>query len=304
MKFSINRSTVNEGNRFFYEIFAENEDNRHTLHNIRARLESLPAINALENFSRDEQLAYWLNLYNVTILDEIVKAYPQRNLEELLVGKESILEKKSLEVAGIPLSLNDIQFKILKHNYDSNPLVIYGLYQGHIGSPNIRKSAYTGKFVYGDLIDNAMEFINSNRGTEDKNKKVFHVSSFYARNSAFFNDFQPELTAHLLTYLEGELKAKLKSAKTIKADINDWTVTDLYGSSRNLAGSFGTNNAALVGAVGGANSSRFTAKAGAASRYSPAVVEHLNELNRKRDAEKTGTVTIEEMGQAGDEAGK
>lgn len=79
-------------------------------------------------------------------------------------------------------------------------------------------------------------------------------------------------------------------------------MTDLYGSTRDLGGSFGTNNAALVGAVQGSNSSRLTTKAKAASRYSPAVIEHLNEINRKREEEKTGTVTIEEMGRAPEKA--
>ena len=297
MKFTINRATINEGNRFFFEIFADNEENQLTLRSIRNRLERIPSVNPLAKLTRDEQLAYWLNLYNVTILDEIVKVYPQRELEDLLTGKESILDKKILTVAGIPLSLNDIQFTILKHNYDSNPLILYGLYQGIIGGPNIRKEAYTGKYVYTDLIDNALEFINSNRGTESKSSKVFRVSSLYQRNASYFNDFQADLSEHLLTYLEGKEKAELKTAKTIKADINDWTVTDLYGSTRDLGGSFGSSNAALVGAVQGANSSRLTTKAKAASRYSPAVIERLNEINRKREEEKTGTVTIEEMGQ-------
>jgi hypothetical protein len=303
MKFSINRSTVNEGNRFYYEVFEQSEENRRTLSAIRRRLENLPSYSPLEKFNRDEQLAYWINLYNVTILDEIIRVYPVRDLEEMLSGEDSILEKKILEVAGIPLSLNDIQFTILKHNYNKDPLVIYGLYQGIIGGPNIRKGAYTGKFVYGDLIDNAVEFINSNRGTEAKSRKVFRVSSYYARNSTFFEDFETDLTAHLLTYLEGKEKSELAAAKTLQADINDWTVTDLFGNSRDLAGSFGSNSAALMGATSGGNSSRFTSKAPAVSRYSPEVVEHLKALNSKREQEKTGNVTIEEMGDVGDDNG-
>jgi hypothetical protein len=298
MKISVNRATVNEGNRFYFEVFADNKQNQQTLRKIRNRLEGIPSANPLEKFSRDEQLAYWLNLYNVTILDEIVKVYPKRELEDLLVGRDSILSRKTLMVAGVPLSLNDIQFTILKQNYQSNPLIIYGLYQGIIGCPNIRKSAYSGKYVYADLIDNAVEFINSNRGTESKNSKTFRVSSLYQRNESFFNNFQADVTEHLLTYLEGEERAQLKTSKNIKADINDWTVTDLYGSSRELGGSFNSNGAALAGAASGNNSSRFAA--GAASRYSPAVMEHLKELNQKREKEKTGTVTIEELGQATD----
>lgn len=302
MKMSINRATVNEGNRFFFEVFVDNEQNQQTLQRIRKRLESIPAATPLEKFSRNEQLAYWLNLYNVTILDEIVKVYPERDLEDLLVGKKSILPKKLLNVAGIPLSLNDIEFTILKQNYNNDPLVIYGLYQGIIGGPNIRKNAFTGKYVYGDLIDNAVEFINSNRGTDSKSKRVFRVSSLYARNELFFVDFDADLSKHLATYLEGEELTGLKTASKLKADISDWTITDLYGSGRDLGGSFASSNAALVGAVQGANSSRLASKAAASTRYSPGVLEHLNELNDKREP-ATGVVTIEEMGQVVEETG-
>ncbi len=302
MKVSVNRATVNEGNRFYFEIFRDNEKNQQTLRNIRRRLENIPAATPLEKLSRDEQLAYWLNLYNTTILDEIVRVYPKRDLEDLLVGKKSIMSEKLLMVAGVPLSLNDIQFTILRLNYDTNPLIIYGLYQGIIGGPNIRKAAYSGKYVYADLIDNAMEFINSNRGTEGKSKRVFRVSSLYERNELFFANFEADLTGHLLTYLEGDERIDLQAATKIKADIDDWTVTDLFGSSRNLAGSLASSNAALVGAVTGGNSSRLSAKAAGMSRYSPEVLDHLNELKRKREEERTGTVTIEELGQVTDEA--
>ena len=301
MKVSVNRATVNEGNRFYFEIFYDNEENQQTLRNIQNRLENIPAATPLEKFSRDEQLAYWMNLYNATILDEIVKVYTKRELEDLLAGKNSILSKKTLMVAGVPLSLNDVQFTILRQNYENNPLVIYGLYQGIIGGPNIRKTAYSGKYVYADLIDNAMEFINSNRGTEGKNKRVFRVSSLYERNEQFFTNFETDLTGHLLTYLEGEERIELQAATKIKADIDDWTVTDLFGSSRNLAGSLASSNAALVGAVTGGNSSRLSSKAAEMTRYSPEVLEHLNELNRKRAEERKGTVTIEELGQVADE---
>jgi hypothetical protein len=272
------------------------------LHRIRTRLESIPSVMPLEKFSRDEQLAYWLNLYNTTMLDEIVKVYPTPELEELLLGSDSILSRKTLVISGVQLSLNDIQFNILRQNYDNNPLVIYGLYQGIIGGPNIRKTAYTGKYVYNDLIENALEFVNSNRGTEGKNSRTFRVSSFYERNAKYFPDFDADLTRHLLTYIEGDERDELQKASRIKADINDWTVTDLYGSTRNLGGSLANNAAALDGAIaGGGNSSQLTAKSVATSRYTPAQIAHLNELNAKNAQERTGTVTVEELGQAADE---
>jgi len=265
MTAKVNRATVNEGNRFYFETFENDEANKQRLDAIQKNLEEATSQVRLEKFSRDEQLAYWLNLYNVTVLNEIVKIYPQRNLQKFLFGKNSILNEKLLTVEGISLSLNDIQYSILQGNYGDNPLVIYGLHQGIIGSPNIRRSAYTGENVYSALTENAVVFVNSNRGTISRNAKNFRVSSFYKRNQGYFPNYETDLTAHLLTYLEGEEHAGLRSATKMKSDINDWTVTDLGGSRRAITGSFANNGAAMLGAVSGASSSNYGGTASSGS---------------------------------------
>lgn len=257
LKGKVNRWTVNEGNRFFFETFVDNESAQRQLEEIRKGIENATAQVGLQRFSRDEQLAYWLNLYNITILNEIVKVYPERNLEKFLYGKNSILDKKLLVVEGVSLSLNDIQNVILKQNYDGNPLVIYGLYQGIIGSPNIRKRAYTGKTVHDALTENAIVFINANRGTAIKNARKFRVSSFYERNKAFFPDFQSDLSAHLSQFLEGKELAALQTASTLDADISDWTVTDLGGTRREVGGSLASSGAAMLGATQGGSTSGY-----------------------------------------------
>lgn len=303
MRVKVNRATINEGNRFYFEIFGNNEENQQIIRNIRNRLENIPAAMPLERFSRKEQLAYWINLYNVTILDEIVRVYPRRDLKGLLVGKKSILSKKILNVAGVPLSLNDIQFTILRHNYDNNPLFIYGLYQGIIGGPNIRKFAYSGRNIYGELAENAVEFVNSNRGTQSKNESVFRVSSLYKRNEVFFDESGADLEEHLLRYLDGEERQTLQAATKIKKDISDWTVTDLYGSYREAVGSLADNSAALMGAVPGAQTNYLTDKA-SKSRYSPAVTQQMDELNKKRksnEQEVIGIVTVEDLEKVDDD---
>jgi hypothetical protein len=285
LKVKVNRWTVNEGNRFYYEAFVDNEKAQLQLDEIKKGIENATAQVGLKRFSRDEQLAYWLNLYNVTILNEIVKIYPQRNLEKFLYGEDSILTKKLLVVEGVSLSLNDIQYTILKQNYDRNPLVIYGLYQGIIGSPNIRKSAYTGKTVYDALTENAVVFINSNRGTAIKNAKKFRVSSFYQRNEAFFPNFNADLTAHLSQYLEGDESAALETATTLVADISDWTVTDLGGSRSEVGGSLATNSAAMMGSVRAGSSGNLgvsaSSGAGSSGSVKAAVAKQVQEKNKE-----------------------
>ena len=251
MKPKVKRYTEGEGNRFFYEAFTDNEAGRQYLLGIRRSLEQLPSETPLEKFSRDEQLAYWLNLYNVTVLTEIVAVYPLRSLKRLAVGEDSVWSKKLLSVAGVPLSLDDIQFTILKQNYRDDPLIIYGLYQGVVGGPNIRRSAYTGRDVYRELEANAFEFVNSNRGTFSNDENVFLVSNLYDRNRSYFPDFDADLAEHLLAYLEGDLRNRLMAASTLDPSISDWTVTDLGGTRHEVGGSLANNQAAMLDAYKG-----------------------------------------------------
>ncbi len=306
------KKTANEGNRFYYETFRKDEESQQFLRNIQKDLEALPTEAPLKYFSRDEQLAYWLNLYNVTVLNEIIAVYPKQKLKKLSSGKKSIFAKKLLTVAGVPLSLNDIQFTILKENYDSNPLIMYGLYQGIIGGPNIRKSAYTGANVYRALENNAYEFVNSNRGTYIRNEKTFRVSSLYDRNRAYFPQFDSDLPKHLLQYLEGQEKAAIQAASKIKPDIDDWDVTDLGGNHQRIGGSLATSRAALLdsvkgttpgdrggvmGAAVGYGSSSMASKGQQMSRIEPELLAILHDINDKRLAEnqRSATVTIEEI---------
>jgi hypothetical protein len=312
VKNKVNNKTANEGNRFYFESFKETPEYLDLLHNIQASLEKVPDEVPLKYFSREEQLAYWINLYNTTLLKELVDRYPQRSLKNVVAGKKSILSQKLLTVAGVPLSLDDIQYKILKENYQNSPLVIYGLYQGIIGGPNIRRRAYSGETVYRDLQRNATEFVNSNRGTFARDEKVFRVSSLYDRNQAFFGNSDAALKTHLLEYLEGPNKSSLQSASAIRPDINDWTITDLYGSFREKGGSAADNRAALMGAVqntsitdnGGtitttmsAESAAMLAKTTTLERFPPEILVRLRELNMKSDAatEEGATVTIEDF---------
>ncbi len=320
MKASVNRSTVNEANRFYYETFEDNDEAQGLLIGIQESLELVPDQAPLRYFSRDEQLAYWLNLYNVTVLNQIIAEYPKRNLKKLVTGKHSIFSNKVLNVAGVPLSLDDIEYTILKNNYNSDPLIIYGLYQGYIGGPNIRKRAYTGSNVYQSLKNNAYEFINSNRGTYAKDEKTFLVSSLYERNKAFFPDFKNDLTKHLLTYIEGEERSDLQTSSNIKADIDDWSVTDLGGTYRDMGASFADSNAALLnavvgtvpekgidgstpgkalGAMAGYGSAAMAGKTQPLSRFPTEMLIQLQEINLKQENTKAenARVTVEEMGE-------
>jgi len=316
MKTRVSRSTAREGNRLQFEAFKDNQDYQAALHSVRLSLEAIPGSMPLENFTRTEQLAYWLNLHNITLIDELVKIYPERELKKELEGRQSIPDRKVLNLAGVPLSLNDIRHTILVQNYNGNPLVIYGLFQGIIGGPNIRKQAYTGANVYLNLESNAREFINSNRGTAFYKDKVFKVSNLYEQNREYFPDFVANLKLHLMEYMDFPERRQLFLANTFKPDLDDWSIADVFGAYREIRVSSSTSRAAMLDAVvsnqpdgqGGtagtnfsAASSSYVAKTEPADEVSanqPQLPGGLQTSQAAADLVKKGRVTIEELGTA------
>lgn len=239
-------ATHNESNRFTYELI-KSPKQKSLVNDVKKYLESLPEKNNLNLYSKQEQLAYWLNLYNITLINEIVKRYPIVSLEKILTGPDSLLDKKLVNIGSLQLSLSDIQYGILDKNYSKEPLIIYGLYQGYIGSPNINKKAFSGKNLYKLLKNNATDFVNSNRGTKIDSLNSLEVSSYYARNADYFPNFSNDLKLHLLQFADKTTQEIINKSDKIEPIINNWAIADLFGSKRVFGGGMSTNSAASIG---------------------------------------------------------
>ncbi|XQF89892.1 DUF547 domain-containing protein [Pseudoalteromonas espejiana] len=182
------------------------------------------------------------------MVEQLLKHYPVRDTEDLLFEEGNILDEKFLDVSGHSLSLNDIQ-AIVFQKFKNKPVVMYGFYQGNIGSPNLRPEAYTGKKVFHQLEDNGDEFVNSNRGLYLGKKNRVYVSKYYEQTRPLFENFENDLQYHLEKYVDTNMRYDVKNAKSIKLKIEDWSITDIFGTERVIGGSSATNSAAMLNAV-------------------------------------------------------
>ncbi|NMF47042.1 DUF547 domain-containing protein [Pseudoalteromonas arctica] len=277
-------ATHNESNRFTYELI-KSPKQKSLVNDVKKYLESLPEKNNLNLYSKQEQLAYWLNLYNITLINEIVKRYPIVSLEKILTGPDSLLDKKLVNIGSLQLSLSDIQYGILDKNYSKEPLIIYGLYQGYIGSPNINKKAFSGENVYKLLKNNATDFVNSNRGTKIDSLNSLEVSSYYARNADYFPNFSNDLKVHLLQFADKTTQEIINKSDKIEPIVSNWAIADLFGSKRVFGGGMSTNSAASIGISRNyALTDKVTkdANTGGKFRLSPREITRLKELMKVR----------------------
>ena len=220
-----------EGNRVTLHSFTS--DQRQLLNGIRDNLLAVPNQLPIEKLRRNEQLAYWLNLHNSIVLAKVAEIYPITMVKKVFSAsrKKSFFYDREFLLGDQLISLADIQNHVIK-NWD-NPLVIYGFYLGAVGTPNIRDTAYSGKTVYRDLEENAVDFINSVRGTQIWKKTKLRVSSYYTSVAGQFPNFEEDMLAHVRKYATGGFKDRLRRVKSVKADVSDWHIADIYnGKSR------------------------------------------------------------------------
>lgn len=185
----------------------------------------------ISSLPRNEQLAYWLNLHNVALLEVISREWPVRQPRDIELGGMPLDEAKFITVSGVTMSLRDIRERIVYAHW-RNPKVIYGFWRGEIGSPALEREAYTGANV-SSLLDRAAEdFVNSLRGTEKAGSRL-DVSQLYEEVAPFyFPDFDTDLRAHLAEYANAEVAAILQQTDSIRPSIYEHDIADLSGGSR------------------------------------------------------------------------
>lgn len=294
-------STRHEGNRVLFHAFSKTDANREILTNIRRDLEAVPDEVPMKHWKKREQLAYWLNIHNITMIELVLDHYPIRSIKKLTTGPKSILDKKVLRVAGIELSLNDIQHTIIAEKWGGT-LPIYGLFQGYVGGPNMRNQAYTGSNVYRMLEENAQEFVNSNRGMS-VNGRTLKISELYKINRAKFPNWDQNVKKHVMSLAEVSMRDQINATKVIKATTKDYYIADLFGGSRNTGTSVNTNVAALDAMIVTAQNNFMNSpiQSGSNPFIEPHILATLDKVRMRRYV-KDGTVALEELEQKKEKA--
>ena len=220
-----------EGNRIPFSLM--DEAAIATFTEYRQDLEQIGTQVDIASLPRAEQLAYWINLHNVAVIEQIALNYPVKAPSRLLLGQnETPLDVTPfITVGGVSMSPKDIRTRIVYPNW-KDPKVIYGFFRGDVGSPSIQREAHTADNVDRLLLEGANEFVNSLRGVEGYGKNLL-VSAIYEEAAPFyFPQMGDDLRAHLSRYAEEEVKELLASKPEVKVNQYEETVADLAGGQR------------------------------------------------------------------------
>lgn len=215
-----------EGNRVAFSLLPA--DVKATLSEYRRDLEKLPDTVPLTRLSRNEQLAYWINLHNVAMIEQIALAYPVKSPADVRPngGKTALDDAKFITVGGVALSPKDIRTRIVYPHW-KDPRVVYAFWHGDIGGPSISRDAYTAVDLNEQLDFQALEFVNSLRGTQ-KTGSTLIVSRLYREARPFyFARWPDDIRAHLQTFAEDDVAKIIGTTKWVDARIEERDIADL-----------------------------------------------------------------------------
>lgn len=160
-------------------------------------LEELTSLDP-RDLNRNEQYAYWVNLYNALTVKLILDNYPVKSITKL--GGFFSFGPWGDEVTEIndkALTLNDIEHRILRPIWQ-DPRTHYAVNCASLGCPNLQPVAFNSNNFEMLLDQAAGSFINSDKGVKVENG-TGKLSSIYKWFAIDFGDNQA-LLKHLKKY--------------------------------------------------------------------------------------------------------
>ena len=179
---------------------------------------------AVSLLRREEQLAYWINLYNALTVDLILDNLPVESIRDISGGLFSAgpWSRETVSVEGEALTLNDIEHRILRPIW-KDPRLHYAVNCASLGCPNLASSAYTADNTEALLEQGAREYVNHPRGARLVSGSL-EVSSIYSWFAEDFGSTDAAIIKHLRRYAEPDLRRRLEDVDSIGDDDYDWSL--------------------------------------------------------------------------------
>jgi hypothetical protein len=126
-----------------------------------------------KNWTRNEQMAYWINAYNAFTVQLIVRNYPVGSIKDIKRGLafvNSVWDIQFIHIQGFTYDLNNIEHNILRPIY-KDARVHAAVNCASYSCPKLRPEAFTAARLDAQLDDAMAGFINDpvrNRITPQK----------------------------------------------------------------------------------------------------------------------------------------
>jgi len=147
-----------------------------------AYIDGLEAI-AIRSYNRNEQFAYWVNLYNAATVRLVLEQYPIRSITKISFSLFGFgpWDEPLLKVEKQLLSLNDIEHGILRPIW-RDKRIHYVVNCASLGCPNLMLKPFNSRDIEAQLSHAEHEFVHHPRGfaLEGGSLRLSKIYEWYA----------------------------------------------------------------------------------------------------------------------------
>ena len=181
-------------------------------------LEFLQANPPQTEWSADQQMAYWINLYNAFTVQLILEAYPINSIMDLEGGM--VWTQRSMAIDGNLYTLDAIEKQLLWEQF-KEPRIHFVLNCAAASCPPLLNKAYTKDNLQQYYEQQTRAFINDPaHNTIDAN--VVEVSQIFNWYAHHFGGAQ-----QLVPYLNNYTYSPIQEQATVAFKVYDWSLNGL-----------------------------------------------------------------------------
>ncbi len=179
----------------------------------------------ISDYSSNEQLAFWVNLYNALVVQVVLQHMPIASIED--VGSSFFgggpWEEKLVTIDGTELSLQDLSNRILRPIWNDSR-IHYALCSARRQDPNLQKEVFLGEKIDQQMDQAAREYVNNFRGVQvqkEGQESFIWVSALYETYMEDFGDSEEGILSHIRVYAAPSLAEELEGVKAIEGYLSD-----------------------------------------------------------------------------------
>ncbi|WP_339863956.1 DUF547 domain-containing protein [uncultured Algoriphagus sp.] len=177
-----------------------------------------------KTWSKNEQLAYWINAYNGFTVKLIVDNYPVASIKDLGPALKIPLIKdvwhyKFFKIGGQESSLDEIEHSILRKEFEE-PRIHFAINCASVSCPPLLNEAFEAETIDAQLDKVAKGFINDS----SRNK----ITPNSIQISSIFSWFKGDFTKNgsLIDFLNKYSKVKIKPDAKVSHLDYDWNLNE------------------------------------------------------------------------------
>ncbi len=179
-----------------------------------AYLDELARNPVQSSWSRNEQMAYWINAYNAFTVKLIVKNYPVKSIMDLHGGKP--WDEKWIQLGDKTYSLNEIENDILRPKY-KDARIHFAVNCAAQSCPPLLNKAFTAANLSSTLDSQARKFINDS--------KFNQISAGEAKISKIFEWYAGDF-GNIVAYLNKYSTTKINAGAKVSYNEYNWALNN------------------------------------------------------------------------------